>query len=430
MTVLFKVLNSKNNGNGFLKKLEKRKEMAKNNSVSTFQYFITARSMEKWRFMMMGIFGGFLISTMMSTRACATPPFDLDLSAERSVLERLISNSRQSLSPECLDDLLALNNAIKTKPTPEECTDIVNKFNNLLPNGNCIKKIDGFEDLRKRTLDKIKTALPDGEMALINPLLAQKEAEIAQHKKTIIDLNNTIAESKKKEQTMLTTLLFVLAGGLLGGLIVWFLFPKRGASQTGERNSADDLRYKIADKDHRIQQLNQQLIDQSNTVNRLENRLKALEKDLQEAQKPPVIPIQTTPEVEEATTKAAQVATVVETLRQQQSTTQPTEFYLSIPNLDGSFNDSDRREYFEMGASLYRFVEVKAGFAEFEFVSQEATVRDAMNNPEMYLLPVCTPQNAKPPVAKSIKTIETGKARLLNGKWLVEERHKARIQYV
>ena len=108
----------------------------------------------------------------------------------------------------------------------------------------------------------------------------------------------------------------------------------------------------------------------------------------------------------------------------------PEEFFLSMPNSDGSFNNSGRKKEFNPTASMYHFtiVDKKKDIAEFRFMNHEVTLSDALNRPETYILPVCDNINALKPDAKKIITVEPGKAIFENEKWRLKDKAKIRFE--
>jgi hypothetical protein len=101
--------------------------------------------------------------------------------------------------------------------------------------------------------------------------------------------------------------------------------------------------------------------------------------------------------------------------------------YLSIPNFDGSFNDSSASTNYKDGASIYRFTKISNNTASFRIENKEASVQLALQFPDKSIYPVCNAENAFNPNAKSITTITPGIARLEGGKWIIER--KAEIRY-
>ena len=103
-------------------------------------------------------------------------------------------------------------------------------------------------------------------------------------------------------------------------------------------------------------------------------------------------------------------------------------YYFSTPQPDGSFNDSNKSDLFIATSSMYKFTLLSNNKANFEFINDESTLRDALNYPDSYLLPVCRAENTRNIKATKIATIgKGGIAELSNGRWTVTE--KAVIRY-
>lgn len=106
----------------------------------------------------------------------------------------------------------------------------------------------------------------------------------------------------------------------------------------------------------------------------------------------------------------------------------PKVYYFSTPQPDGTFNDNNKSEIFMPTSSMYKFTLLSNNKANFEFINDESTLRDAINYPDSYLLPVCRAENTRNIKATKITTIGRGGiAELSNGKWNVTE--KAAIRY-
>jgi len=104
-----------------------------------------------------------------------------------------------------------------------------------------------------------------------------------------------------------------------------------------------------------------------------------------------------------------------------------TDFYMSTPNKDGSFNMASYSETFRPSVSIYHFVPFNKTQAEFEFESDEQGMRDALNFSKSYIEPVCDEENDVTPDSKQIKTIDKGLVEYVNGQWVVVK--KAIIRY-
>ena len=104
-----------------------------------------------------------------------------------------------------------------------------------------------------------------------------------------------------------------------------------------------------------------------------------------------------------------------------------TEFYLSTPQTDGSFNDINKKAVYIPTSSMYKFSLLSNEKAKFEFVNDSSSLKDALNYPDTYLLPVCTSVNARNIQSLKITTTEPGIAELRDSKWIVSK--KAVIRY-
>jgi len=104
-------------------------------------------------------------------------------------------------------------------------------------------------------------------------------------------------------------------------------------------------------------------------------------------------------------------------------------FFLSTPNLDGSFNESSISSIFKDGASIYKFTKTGNNRAKFQLDERESSVKLALQYPDKNIDPVCDAVNAFNPKAKRILTVESGEAELENDKWIVNKSQKAKIRY-
>ena len=96
-------------------------------------------------------------------------------------------------------------------------------------------------------------------------------------------------------------------------------------------------------------------------------------------------------------------------------------FYFSTPEEDGSFKDSSRSEQYRSTASMYKFMPETPTRATFSFINDASTLHDALNRPDIYLLPVCKPENDRNTKAASIETKVPGIAQLEGDKWVVKQ---------
>ena len=103
------------------------------------------------------------------------------------------------------------------------------------------------------------------------------------------------------------------------------------------------------------------------------------------------------------------------------------EFYMAIPNQDGSFHTQAYSETFKPRVSLYRFKEFAKGRAEFEFYSDDGGLKDALNFSSAYLAPACMEMNDIRPDTQRVITVEKGEATLSDLRWVILR--KAKIRY-
>ncbi len=108
-----------------------------------------------------------------------------------------------------------------------------------------------------------------------------------------------------------------------------------------------------------------------------------------------------------------------------------TEFYMSTPNPDGSFEASQISDVFRPTVSLYKFTSdpKNPSTASFEFFSDESGIKDALNNPKTYIKPVCYEENDAFPGAKKIIQLKKGTAKKMGDKWVVDRDNRLRIKY-
>jgi len=103
-------------------------------------------------------------------------------------------------------------------------------------------------------------------------------------------------------------------------------------------------------------------------------------------------------------------------------------FYLSTPNMDGSFNETSVKSTYQEGASIYKFTKTSANDAEFQIDNSESSVKLALAYPDKNIEPACEAQNAYDAKADRIATVQSGKAVLDGDKWRVTK--KAQIKYI
>ena len=102
-------------------------------------------------------------------------------------------------------------------------------------------------------------------------------------------------------------------------------------------------------------------------------------------------------------------------------------FYLSTPNIDGSFNNSSASVNYRDSASIYRFTKISKSVANFQIDEKEASVKLALQFPDKNIDPVCDAVNSFNSKANTIFTTEAGKAELVGEKWIII--YKSKIRY-
>lgn len=105
------------------------------------------------------------------------------------------------------------------------------------------------------------------------------------------------------------------------------------------------------------------------------------------------------------------------------------EFFMSTPNIDGSFNQSSYSKSLKPTASYYRFIVHTSNNsrANFFFVDDEKAVISATDYPQTYIDPTCISENAVNNHAKRILTLEPGIVEKSGDKWVLIK--KASIRY-
>ena len=102
-------------------------------------------------------------------------------------------------------------------------------------------------------------------------------------------------------------------------------------------------------------------------------------------------------------------------------------FYLSTPNLDGSFNESSSSPMYKEGATIYKFTKTSFNKAKFEIDSKSASMKLALQYPDKNIDPVCDAVGPYFPTATRIATIQPGEVELQGDKWI--KITKAKISY-
>ena len=92
-------------------------------------------------------------------------------------------------------------------------------------------------------------------------------------------------------------------------------------------------------------------------------------------------------------------------------------FYASIPNKDGSFNESSININMNSTESFFKFTKMDSHKASFEFLNDERAAKNASNSPELILYPICKIKNSPRQDVKRIRTITPGIMVKRNDKW-------------
>lgn len=103
-------------------------------------------------------------------------------------------------------------------------------------------------------------------------------------------------------------------------------------------------------------------------------------------------------------------------------------FYLSMPNSDGSFNESSSQINYKEGASIYKLSKSSGSKAKFWIDERENSIKLALQFPDKNIDPVCEAQNALNIKATKITTDSLGEVELIGDKWVLIR--KAKISYV
>jgi hypothetical protein len=98
-------------------------------------------------------------------------------------------------------------------------------------------------------------------------------------------------------------------------------------------------------------------------------------------------------------------------------------FYFPIPDKNGTFRDSNNTA-FNAARHMYQFTisNEQGTKARFKFINHDLTTKDALANPQLYLRPVCTYDNAISAQSKQIITVEEGWAEKKEDIWTVTQK--------
>lgn len=101
-------------------------------------------------------------------------------------------------------------------------------------------------------------------------------------------------------------------------------------------------------------------------------------------------------------------------------------FFHASPNSDGSFDENYASPTYREGATIYQFTKSGNGKATFKIAERESSIKLALQYRDKRIDPACEAVNAFNQ-AKSVITLEEGKAELKNGRWEIVK--KARVRY-
>ena len=93
-------------------------------------------------------------------------------------------------------------------------------------------------------------------------------------------------------------------------------------------------------------------------------------------------------------------------------------FYIPVPSDDGIFSNSSRRNEYVPSASIYKFEVTGPDSADFEIEERASSDATLFAYPEKTIDPACERRNSMEGKTK-VKTINKGKAKLVNGDWKV-----------
>lgn len=93
------------------------------------------------------------------------------------------------------------------------------------------------------------------------------------------------------------------------------------------------------------------------------------------------------------------------------------DFYLSIPNSDGSFNESSIKKSYTEGASIYAFQSIGNNKYEIYFANEESAKKLALVYPDKSINPIFEGISAFNPRAKTLQIIKPAIVELTNGKF-------------
>ena len=271
-----------------------------------------------------------------------------------------------------------------------------------------------IEDTEEATPGKIKQ--PDSTINSIKNEIAALDGKIKQLDSTINSIKNKIAapdEEIKKlkpsdEDKPNNLFSFLALSALLLSIIGLVLTFRR-------RNHYKKLRDKFNNFGRRLKENDNRNISNTAKTNKLHNEIRDLESKVDDLNNQ-IQGLKESPQ-KETNHFSWQIG--------EQANSKNETFFLPNPNEDGSFNESSALSVYKDGKSFYKFERTGNNNAEFQI--DERSIKRALNAPDRTIHPVCDAKNAFNPTARTITTIEMGKAELQNGKWTLIS--KAVIKY-
>jgi hypothetical protein len=104
--------------------------------------------------------------------------------------------------------------------------------------------------------------------------------------------------------------------------------------------------------------------------------------------------------------------------------------YFPVPNRNSTFPNAGSTA-FNASQHMYQFtiVNEQGTKARFSFINHELTTKDALNDPQVYLRPVCSYENSISSETKQITTIEEGWAEKNGNVWTVTQKAMIHFEY-
>ena len=221
----------------------------------------------------------------------------------------------------------------------------------------------------------------------------------------------------------------LLMFGLLAFYFIRSVMPRYTVSQDFQSVQIDDDATKnlLEKLNKRIKDLKEEHHDLNEKFNQLNFRFDNLDRTTDFRKNATDVIAE---KLEQTIEENAALESEIEVIKDLQSAPLIQEFYLPIPEQDGSFNIGYITEEFRRTETVYKFriLDNTASQAEFEIIDDVATMLRALDDPDTYLKPVCRSNAIIPISATKIITDEKGIAIINNNEWQVVK--KALIHYV